>query len=295
MKELLMETNIQAYPCRRGKIRDIYDLGDKLAIIATDPISAFDVVMANGIPDKGRVLTGITKFWLENLSLVSPNHCQSTELKGFPEPFQKPEFEGRVMLCQKAGVLSIECVVRGYITGSGWKDYQKTGKICGIGLPSGLKECQKLPEPIFTPSTKAKSGHDENISFEQVSELIGLEKAINIRSWSLELYEKARNLALKKGVIIADTKFEFGMVDGRVVLIAPDSSRFWPRERYIPGRSQPSFDKQFVRDYLQSLCDTGEWDKSPPGPKLPEEIINETREKYLKLYKILTGNDLLKE
>ena len=296
MKEPLMETDIREYPSERGKVRDIYDLGESLVIIATDRISAFDVVMANGIPDKGRVLTGITKFWLEKLSLASPNHCQSTELKDFPSVFQKPEFEGRIMLCQKAKVLPIECVVRGYITGSGWQDYQRTGEICGIKLPSGLKECEKLPEPIFTPATKAESGHDENISFKEVCKIVGKRRGVRLRDWSLCLYVMAHQTALKKGVIIADTKFEFGVVNGRVFLIdevlTPDSSRFWPLDQYTPGRGQPSFDKQFVRDYLQELCDEGGWDKTPPGPKLPHYVVDETRKKYLTLYKLLIGEEL---
>ena len=296
MENPLMETNVLGYPCQRGKVRDIYDLGKTLAIVATDRISAFDVVMANGIPDKGRVLTGITKFWLDNLSLVSPNHCLSTELRDFPSVFQKPELEGRIMLCRKAEVLPVECVVRGYITGSGWKDYQGTGEICGIKLPLGLKECEKLPEPIFTPSTKARTGHDENIPFKAVCEIIGKDVAERLRDWSIWLYVAAHQTALKKGVIIADTKFEFGMVSKKVFLIdevlTPDSSRFWPLEGYVAGQSQPSFDKQFVRDYLQGLCDQGKWDKTPPGPRLPEDVVDETVKKYLYLHGLLTGREL---
>jgi len=296
LKKPLMETNIQEYPCQRGKVRDIYDLGKTLAVLATDRISAFDVVMANGIPDKGRVLTGITKFWLDNLSLASPNHCLSTELRDFPLVFQKPEFEGRIMLCQKAEVSPVECVVRGYITGGGWKDYQKTGEICGLKLPTGLEECEKLPEPIFTPSTKARKGHDENISFKEVCEIVGKKTAEQLRDWSLWLYVAAHQAALKKGVIIADTKFEFGSINGRVILIdevlTPDSSRFWPKNFYIPGCSQPSYDKQFVRDYLQGLCDEGKWDKTPPGPRLPEDVVDETFQKYLTLYRLLIGKEL---
>jgi len=292
----LMETNIPGYPCQRGKVRDIYDLGKTLAIVATDRISAYDVVMANGIPDKGRVLTSITKFWLDNLSLVSPNHCLSTELRDFPSAFQKPEFEGRVMLCRKAQVLPTECVVRGYITGGGWSDYRKTGKICGIELPPGLEECQRLPEPIFTPSDKARTGHDQNISFEVFCEIVGQETGERLRDWSLWLYVAACQIALKKGIIIADTKFEFGLVNLRPTLIdevlTPDSSRFWPLEGYAAGRSQPSFDKQSVRDYLQNLCDQGKWDKTPPGPRLPEDVVGETAEKYLYLHGLLTGREL---
>lgn len=283
-------------PQQRGKVRDIYDLGNALLIVATDRISAFDVVLPDGIPNKGRVLTQLSSFWFAQLSDVIPNHLLSTDVNVFPEPFRsRPEvFAGRSMLVKKARPLPVECVVRGYVSGSGWKDYQKTGTICGIGLPSGLKESERLPGPIFTPSTKAEQGlHDENIAFDEVVRLIGTERAEKIRSVSLSLYQRGAAYAETRGIIIADTKFEFGEdEEGRLVWIdealTPDSSRFWPKSEYQAGGPQPSFDKQFVRDYLLSVS----WDKTPPGPRLPQEIIETTSSKYVEAYRLISGRDL---
>lgn len=283
-------------PQRKGKVRDIYDLGNALLIVATDRISAFDVVLQDGIPNKGRVLTQLSAFWFGRLTETVPNHILSTDVNDFPEPFRsRPEvFGGRSMLVKKARPLPVECVVRGYVSGSGWKDYQKTGSICGIELPAGMKESEKLPTPIFTPSTKAEQGfHDENISFDEVINLIGSERAEKLRSITLALYQQGAAYAETRGIIIADTKFEFGEdEDGRLVWIdealTPDSSRFWPRSEYSPGGPQPSFDKQFVRDYLLSL----KWDKTPPGPRLPSNIIQTTSSKYAEAYRLIVGKEL---
>jgi phosphoribosylaminoimidazole-succinocarboxamide synthase len=279
-------------PVARGKVRDIYDLGDKLLIVATDRLSAFDVVLPTPIPDKGRVLTQLSLFWFDLLRDVIPNHVLSaTE---FPAPFDRhsEELAGRSMVVRKTQPLPIECVVRGYVSGSGWKDYKATGKICGISLPTGLRESDKLPEPIFTPATKAVSAHDENISFEQAVSLIGRERAERTRSVSLEIYRQAASYAEPRGILLADTKFEFGVVDGELIWIdealTPDSSRFWPAEQYQPGGPQPSFDKQFVRDYLERI----RWPKTPPGPELPAEIVAATRAKYREAYRVLVGREL---
>lgn len=296
-----METNISGFECRQGKIRDNYDIGDgKLVMIATDRISAFDVIMANGIPNKGEILTRITEFWMYNLwPETVPNHLIVTDTclpGGLPEVFRKPEFKGRFVLCQKTQVLPVECIVRGYITGSGWKEYQRTGKVCGISLPSHLEECAKLSEPIFTPSIKVETGHDENICFADACGLIGKKTAEEIRSWSIKLYKLAHKFAGERGIIIADTKFEFGIVEDRIILIneilTPDSSRFWSTNDYKPGRPQFSFDKQFVRDYLQKLCDIGVWNKEPPGPTLPEDVVQTTQARYLDIFRRLTGQTL---
>ena len=276
----------------RGKVRDIYDLGDRLLIVATDRISAFDVVMPNPIPDKGRVLTQLSKFWFNLTKEIVPNHVISTEVKDFPEecrPYQKL-LRDRSMLVMKMDVLPIECVVRGYLSGSGWEEYKKTGEVCGILLPKGLLDSSKLEEPIFTPATKAEIGlHDENITFEKAEKIVGKNLAKRLRSLSLAIYKKARDFAEGRGIIIADTKMEFGIKDEKLLLIdellTPDSSRFWPKDDYRPGGSQKSFDKQFLRDYLLSI----KWDKSPPAPQLPEEIITKTREKYLEAYERLVG------
>jgi len=276
----------------RGKVRDIYDLGDRLLIVATDRISAFDVVMPNPIPDKGRVLTQLSKFWFNLTKEIVPNHVISTEVKDFPEecrPYQKL-LRDRSMLVMKMDVLPIECVVRGYLSGSGWEEYKKTGEVCGILLPKGLLDSSKLEEPIFTPATKAEIGlHDENITFEKAEKIVGKDLAKRLRSLSLAIYKKARDFAEGRGIIIADTKMEFGIKDEKLLLIdellTPDSSRFWPKDDYRPGGSQKSFDKQFLRDYLLSI----KWDKSPPAPQLPEEIITKTREKYLEAYERLVG------
>jgi len=279
-------------PSARGKVRDIYDLGDKLLIVATDRLSAFDVILPTPIPDKGKVLTQLSLFWFDLLKNVIPNHVLSaTE---FPAPFDKfkEELAGRAMVVRKTKPLPIECVVRGYVSGSGWKDYRVTGKICGIALPTGLRESDRLPEPIFTPATKAASGHDENISFEQAAAMIGKELAERVRSVSLEIYRRAAAYAEPRGIIVADTKFEFGLLNNELMWIdealTPDSSRFWPAAHYSPGGPQSSFDKQFVRDYLERM----RWPKTPPGPELPPEVVSATRDKYREAYRILTGHEL---
>ncbi len=290
----LMKTSIAQYPSRRGKVRDVYDLGDKLLIVATDRISAYDVVLPNGIPDKGRVLTQISVFWFHLLADITPNHLISAAITDLPGDLrdQGDELDGRFMLCHKAKVVPIECIVRGYLAGSGWKEYQKSGTVCGIKLPAGLKQCSELPEPIFTPSTKAEEGHDENISFERGCELVGKETMTQLRDRSIQVYLAARNHAAERGIIVADTKFEFGRDNsGKMILIdevlTPDSSRFWPADEYKPGRDQPSFDKQFVRDYLDEIG----FDRQPPGPILPAEIVYKTRQKYIEAYTRLTGRE----
>jgi phosphoribosylaminoimidazole-succinocarboxamide synthase len=279
-------------PAARGKVRDIYDAGDKLLIVATDRLSAFDVILPTPIPDKGSVLTQLSLFWFDLLRDVIPNHVVSgTE---FPAPFEayREELAGRSMLVRKTEPLPIECVVRGYVSGSGWKDYQATGQICGIALPAGLRESDRLPEPIFTPATKAATGHDENISFEQAAALIGKQRAQRVREISLEIYRRAAAYAEPRGILLADTKFEFGLLNDELIWIdealTPDSSRFWPAAQYQPGGPQPSFDKQFVRDYLESI----RWPKTPPGPELPLEVVGATRGKYREAYRILTGREL---
>jgi phosphoribosylaminoimidazole-succinocarboxamide synthase len=275
----------------RGKVRDVYDLGNSLLIIATDRISAFDCIMPNGIPGKGQILTSMSLFWFDLVSDIVPNHLLTANVSEYPEELKKyrDQLEGRSMIVKKAERIDVECIVRGYLSGSGWKEYQKTGAVCGIKLPGGLLESSKLPENIFTPSTKAETGHDENVSFEFITEQIGEKTAREIRDLSIAVYEKARAYAASKGIIIADTKFEFGKVNGKTILIdeilSPDSSRFWPVEHYEPGRSQQSFDKQFVRDYLEGL----DWDKTPPAPELPGEIVRKTLEKYEEAKKLLMG------
>ncbi len=290
---VLRETHFDGIePAARGKVRDIYDLGDKLLLVATDRLSAFDVVMANGIPDKGRVLTQISLFWFDLLKDIIPNHILSATQ--FPPPFDAyaSELAGRSMLVKKTKPLAIECVVRGYVSGSGWKDYRATGRICGIPLPAGLLESAKLPEPIFTPATKAATGHDENISFEQAAALVGKELAERARKVSLEIYNRASAYAAPRGIIVADTKFEFGVLGNELIWIdealTPDSSRFWPAAQYQPGGPQSSFDKQFVRDYLERI----RWPKTPPGPELPPDVVAATRGKYREAYRILVGREL---
>ncbi len=279
-------------PAARGKVRDIYDLGDKLLIVATDRLSAFDVVLPTPIPDKGRVLTQLSLFWFNLLKDVIPNHVLSAT--DFPAPFDKhrEELEGRSMVVRKTKPLPIECVARGYVSGSGWKDYRATGKICGVALPAGLRESDRLPDPIFTPATKAASGHDENISFEQAAALIGKELAEKVRAVTLEIYRRAASYAEPRGIILADTKFEFGLLNNQLLWIdealTPDSSRFWPAAEYNPGGPQPSFDKQFVRDYLERI----RWPKTPPGPELPPEVVDATRAKYREAFRILAGREL---
>jgi phosphoribosylaminoimidazole-succinocarboxamide synthase len=284
----LLETNLAGLRLRaRGKVRDIYEDDHRLLIVATDRISAFDYILATGIPDKGRVLTQMTLFWLDFLKDVVPNHLLSTDVSALP-----PEFEGRSMWVKKAQMFDVECVARGYLSGSGWKDYVRTGSLCGIPLPAGLRESDALPEPIFTPATKAQSGHDENIPYETVVEMIGAETASRLRDLTLAIYKKAAEYARSRGIIIADTKFEFGVVDGEIILadevLTPDSSRFWPAETYAPGGAQPSFDKQFVRDYLESI----HWNKMPPAPALPEDVARRTSEKYKDAYRTLSGKSL---
>ncbi len=291
----ILRTDIAAIEPKRGKVRDIYDLGDKLLIVATDRISAFDVVMANGIPYKGIILTQISRFWFDFLSKDVEHHLLTDDVATFPEPFcNYPEqLAGRSMLVKKVQVLPIECVVRGYLAGSGWVEYKKSSTVCGQKLPAGLRQCEKLPTPIFTPATKAERGtHDENISFGQSAEIIGRRRACYVRDKSMEIFEKAGSYAQSKGIILADTKFEWGVIDGRIILIdevlTPDSSRFWPADKYAPGRDQESFDKQFVRNYLESI----NFDKSGPGVELPQDIVTKTSQKYIEAYQRLTGKKI---
>ena len=279
---------------KSGKVRDIFDLGDRLLFVASDRISAFDVIMPNGIPRKGEVLTQISFFWFAQTESFQPNHLVSRAGDALPanlQPF-KDRLAGRSMLVKKANPLAIECVVRGYLAGSGWKEYREQQTVCGIKLPPGLKESSELPEPIFTPATKAETGHDENIPFERAAQIVGKDIAERVRAASLKIYNFARDYARKRGIIIADTKFEFGQLDGQLLLIdevlTPDSSRFWPAAEYQPGKGQPSFDKQFVRDYLETL----DWNKTPPGPVLPPEVVSKTQAKYLEAYERLTGRKL---
>lgn len=290
--ETVLQTNITEVQPARGKVRDIYDLGDKLLIVATDRLSAFDVVMSNGIPYKGIILTQISRFWFDFLSPVVEHHLISDDVADYPEPFcnHSEQLAGRSMLVKKVEVLPVECVVRGYLAGSGWKEYKQSETVCGQKLPSGLKQCQKLPELIFTPATKAERGtHDENISFEQCVDIIGSEAASYVRDKSTEIFKKAGKYAESKGIILADTKFEWGRVDGKIILIdevlTPDSSRFWPADKYQAGRDQESFDKQFVRNYLESI----NFDKSGPGVELPKDIATKTSKKYIEAYEKLTG------
>ncbi len=287
----LKKIEIKEYPLlRSGKVREVFDLGDSLLFIATDRISAFDCILPTPIPDKGKVLTELSLFWFELLKDVVDNHLISADISEFPTSLQKysEQLDGRAMIVKKAEVLPIECIVRGYLAGSGWKEYQQNGTVTGIKLSEGLVNSSELPEPIFTPSTKADSGHDENIPFSEMIEIIGEELAIQVRDASLTLYSTARDHAKSRGIILADTKFEFGITDGKLILIdevlTPDSSRFWPLSSYNPGSSQSSFDKQFVRDYLSSL----DWDKTPPAPELPETIVEKTKEKYFQALELLT-------
>ncbi len=288
----LLTTSVGHYLKRTGKVRDIYELPEHLMIVATDRISAYDVVMPNGIPDKGRVLTQISAFWFDLLADVTANHLVSVALKDLPVDCQEEELDGRFMLCRKCQVVPIECVVRGYLAGSGWREYKENGTVCGIELPAGLKQGSELPEPIFTPSTKADEGHDENVSFEQAAELVGTDVMTQLRDRSLEVYNRGRAYAAERGIILADTKFEWGTDDsGELLLIdevlTPDSSRFWPADLYKPGRDQPSFDKQFVRDYLDKV----KFNRTPPGPVLPADIVQKTRAKYIEAFTCLTGQE----
>jgi len=279
---------------KSGKVREMFDLGDYLLMVATDRISAFDCIMPNGIPLKGVVLTQISHFWFDQMSAIVSNHRLTRAEDSLP-PLLKPyagTLTRRAMIVKKAQPLAIECVVRGYLAGSGWKEYRQRQTVCGIHLPDGLMESSELPEPIFTPATKAESGHDINISFDQAAQIVGADTAEQVRRLSLQIYNAARQYARQRGIIIADTKFEFGFYEGRLILIdevlTPDSSRFWPADQYRPGRSQPSFDKQFVRDYLETL----DWDKTPPGPRLPDDVVAKTMAKYLEAYEKLTGKKL---
>lgn len=294
MQTAVYQTKLEKLPLiKQGKVRDIYDLGDCLLMIATDRLSAFDVVMPDPIPDKGKILTQISIFWFDVMADIIPNHLLEWDVSKFPAECQRHQdlLADRSMLVKKVEPLPIECVVRGYISGSGWKSYQKDATICGIPLPEGLKESDQLPEPLFTPSTKEDVGlHDINISFEEAANRVGREIAEKVRDLSLAIYSKGVQLAAEKGIIIADTKFEFGLLDGEIILIdevlTPDSSRFWPQEAFAPGGPQPSFDKQFVRDYLIEIA----FNKKPPGPKLPEDVISKTRQKYVEALKLLTGS-----
>jgi phosphoribosylaminoimidazole-succinocarboxamide synthase len=281
----LLETQLNGTaPDRRGKVRDIYDLGDELLFVATDRISAFDYVLGSGIPDKGKVLTQLSAFWFERTRHIVPNHVVSTDV---------PEFPGRAMRVRKTTPILIECVARGYLSGSGWKDYQTTGVVCGVALPPGLRESDRLPEPIFTPATKAASGHDINISEEEAGRLVGETLVATLRDLTLKLYAFGTAHAERRGIILADTKFEFGLIDNTEIILidevmTPDSSRYWPSDQYVPGQAQPSFDKQFVRDYLERI----RWNKQPPVPSLPDDVVMRTREKYLEAHRRLTGQEL---
>ena len=292
---VILETNLPGIKLlSRGKVRDIYEVGDELLIVATDRISAFDYILPTGIPRKGEVLTQLSLFWFDFLKDVVPTHIITADVDAYPEPLPqfRDQLAGRSMLVTRAEMLPIECVARGYLAGSGWKDYQRTGAVCGVELPPGLQESSQLPEPIFTPATKATSGHDINISFEEAAGMVGRDVAEKVRDLTLDIYSRAAEYARERGIIIADTKFEFGFVDGELVLadevLTPDSSRFWPADEYEPGRPQRSFDKQYVRDYLESV----HWDKKPPAPALPPEVARNTSEKYLEAYRRLSGKEL---
>ncbi len=295
MSQALTKIDIPNTTSRSGKVREIFDVGDELLFVASDRISAFDCVMPNGIPQKGEVLTQISKFWFERTGDIVKNHMISVDVNDFPSPFNEhaDQLAGRSMLVKKTEVVMIECIVRGYLIGSGWKEYQKSETIGGMPLRSGYQMADKLDEPIFTPSTKAEQGlHDENISFDRMKEIVGEEKAEKLKAISLALYKQAAEYALTKGIIIADTKFEFGELDGEIILIdealTPDSSRFWPADTYEVGCSPMSFDKQFVRDYLETL----DWNKTPPAPALPDEILEKSQAKYLEAFRLLTGEEL---
>ncbi len=286
---LFMRTSLEPWPVKRGKVRDVYDLGDRLLMVSTDRLSAFDWVLPTGIPDKGRVLTQISNYWFEVLD--EPNHLLATAVEDLPLPpgTRLDDFDGRAVLVRKTDVVPIECVVRGYLAGSAWQEYQQHSTVCGIPLRSGLRQADRLDEPIFTPATKAVEGHDENISFAQMTQLVGSDVAETLRSRSLDVYERGARLAAERGILIADTKFEWGLVDGEIILIdevlTPDSSRFWPAEHYCPGQSQVSFDKQFARDWLTA----SHWDKNSPPPELPADVVAKTREKYIEAFERLTG------
>ena len=293
---VLLDTHISGLPlARRGKVRDVYDLGEHLLIVATDRISAFDYILGSGIPDKGKVLTQLSAFWFAKVASLTPHHLISIDVEDFPastKPYREA-LRGRSMLVRKTEPLPVECVARGFISGSGWKDYQKTGAVCGVTLPAGLRESDRLPQPIFTPATKAESGHDENISEAQAGAIVGHDLIARLRELTLAIYQRGVAHAETCGILIADRKFEFGLVGKELVLIdevlTPDSSRFWPKDLYRPGQGQPSFDKQFVRDYLERIG----WNKQPPVPSLPDDVVQGTRQKYLEAYKRLTGMELV--
>ncbi len=291
----VFETDLPGVPLQvRGKVRDVYSAGEYLVIVASDRLSAFDYILPTPIPDKGKVLTQLTLFWLSQIDGIIPNHFVTANVREYPDPFPQfaDQLEGRSMLVRRARMIDVECVARGYVSGSGWKDYQRTGEICGIPMPPGLLESAKLPEPIFTPATKASSGHDENISFENVATQTGVDLADRLRSLTLQIYERAASYAGSRGILLADTKFEFGFVGDELVLadevLTPDSSRFWPKDAYRPGGPQPSYDKQYVRDYLESIG----WEKRPPAPPLPSDVVEKTSEKYREAYRLLTGHTL---
>lgn len=279
---------------RKGKVRDVYDLDDRLLFVATDRVSAYDVVMPNGIPDKGRVLTQLSNFWFRKLEGIAKHHLLETDVARIPQvpKDRREEFRGRAVTVRKVSVFPVECVVRGYITGSGWSEYRKGGAVCGVKLPDGLKEADRLPEPIFTPATKAETGHDENISFDRMVTIVGKKVADALKELSIRLYNEAHAYALTKGIILADTKFEWGWHDGAPMIVdealTPDSSRYWPKESWVPGKNPPSYDKQYLRDWLTASG----WNKEPPAPALPDDVIVKVREKYLQAYKVLTGTDL---
>lgn len=294
MENVVLETDLPYPKFKEGKVREVYDLGENLLIVASDRISAFDVVLPNGIPDKGKVLTQLSLYWFEQIGDLVGNHVITADVAQYPEDLKRhaDSLEGRSMLVKKADVVPIECVARGYLAGSGWKDYQKTGSVCGIELPSGLKESEELPEPVYTPATKAETGHDINISFAKMTDIVGKDTSEKLKELTLSIYGKAVKEARSKGIIIADTKFEFGFFDGEIILVdeilTPDSSRFWPVDSYKPGGPQKSYDKQYVRDWLESL----NWDKSPPGPVLSAEVIAGTQKRYREAYKKITGKEL---
>ena len=305
MPQLVMETNLSLPNKRSGKVRDLYDVempdgSSALLIIATDRISAFDVVLANGPAGKGVVLTQISRFWFDHFLGVVDHHLISTDAADVPglSDDERERLDGRIMLCRKTTVLPVECIARGYLAGSGWKDYQRTGRVCGIDLPEGLRNGDRLQTPLFTPSTKAETGHDENISFAEGAEIVGEETMFWLQDKTLVLYRLARDYADTRGIVLADTKFEFGVVEGldEPLLIdeifTPDSSRFWPADQWQPGGEQPSFDKQYVRNYLETLVADGQWDKTPPGPALPRDVVDNTMSRYLEAYRCLTGSDL---
>jgi len=295
----IVTTDLPGLPVRRGKVRDVYEWDGRILLVATDRISAFDCVMPVGIPGKGRILTALSSFWFQRIAPMMPHHLIETLDRALPAALapHAAQLQGRTMLCRKTTVVPIECVARGYLAGSGWKEYRADGTVCGIRLPPGLKQCDRLPEPIFTPATKAESGHDENISFSRMKDLAGVETAETLRDKTLAIYRDAADYARQRGVLIADTKFEFGRdSDGRLLLIdevlTPDSSRFWPADRYAPGRDQDSYDKQYVRNYLQDLCDRGLWDKTPPAPPLPDFVVQNTAKLYAQALQCLTCGQL---